>query len=59
MLVKDKRMMDYYSEREYYLASGSDIQEVFSFYMMVLGSNGDNIDFKTGQFNGNAWGIAD
>ena len=63
--IKNKLMMDYYPEREYYLASGSDIQEVFSFYYDGTGEPAvTNSDFETGKFNGwrvdgNAWGIAD
>ena len=62
--VKNKLMMDFYPEREYYLASGSDIQETFSFYYDDTGKLAvTNGDFETGTLDGwrvegNAWGIA-
>ncbi|MAE17883.1 hypothetical protein CMK12_02915 [Candidatus Poribacteria bacterium] len=51
--VKSKLMVDYYPEREYYLTSGSDIQEVFSFYYDGTGEPAvTNSDFETRKFNG-------
>jgi len=51
--VKSKLMVDYYPEREYYLTSGSDIQEVFSFYYDGTGEpTVTNSDFETRKFNG-------
>ena len=63
--VKNKLMMDYYPERKYYLASGRDIQEIFSFYYDDTGELAvKNGGFETGtldgwQVDGNAWGITD
>ena len=45
--------MDFYPEREYYLASGSDIQEAFSFYYDDTGKLAvTNGDFETGTLDG-------
>ncbi|MAG84474.1 hypothetical protein CMK10_09965 [Candidatus Poribacteria bacterium] len=61
--VKNKLMMDYYPERKYYLASGRDIQEIFSFYYDDTGQLAvNNGGFETGtldgwQVDGNAWGV--
>ena len=61
--VKNKLMMDFYPERKYYLASGSNIQKIFSFYYDGTGEPAvTNGDFEMGtldgwQIDGHAWGI--
>ena len=61
--IKNKLMMDFYPERKYYLASGSNIQKIFSFYYDGTGEPAvTNGDFEMGtldgwQIDGHAWGI--
>ena len=63
--LKNKLMMEYYPDRRYYLACGSEIQEVFSFYYDDPGEPAiANSDFEKGELDswsvsGNAWGVTD
>ena len=63
--AKNKQMMEYYPDRRYYLANGSEIQEIFVYYYDDMGKLiTPNSDFENGNFDnwiisGNAWGVTD
>jgi len=63
--IKNKQMMAYYPDRRYYLANGSDIQEIFTYYYENMGNPIiPNSDFEKGTLDGwlttgKAWGVTD